>query len=56
MLGRVGRLLLAAFVTEVGGALIQAGRGWIDRKLNPSPTALPEGSADGSPDVEAKGQ
>lgn len=36
MLGRIGRMLLAAFITEVGGSLIQAGKGWVDRKLNPA--------------------
>jgi hypothetical protein len=41
MFGRVGRLLLVALVTEVGGALIDAGRGWIDRKLNPPAAPAP---------------
>lgn len=36
MFGRIGRMLLAAFITEVGGSLIQAGKGWVDRKLNPA--------------------
>lgn len=58
MFGRLGKLLLVALFTELGGSLIRAGAGWIDRKLAPpSPSAealapTPEGSlvtdADGS--------
>lgn len=49
MFGRIGRLLLAAFVTEVGGALIQAGRGWVERKLAPP---APPPSAEPSTPIE----
>ena len=55
MFGRIGRILLAALVTEVGGALIQAGRGWVERKLNPpaaSATVTPEAPL--SPAAERK--
>lgn len=37
MFGRLARALLVALATEVGGALIQAGRGWVERKLSPPP-------------------
>lgn len=41
MFGRITRLLLAALVTEVGGAVIQAGRGWVEGKLSPPPAPSP---------------
>lgn len=35
MFGRIARMLLAAAVADFSGVLIQAGRDWLGRKLQP---------------------
>lgn len=55
MLGRIVKLVIVTFATEFGGALIQAGRGWLDRRLNTAPTASEassEAAAPSAPDEE----
>ncbi|WP_289145026.1 hypothetical protein [uncultured Sphingobium sp.] len=66
MFGRVGKFLLVALLTEVGGALIQAGRGWLEGKLLPqarlpSPSPAAQAGAvvatpQGTVIVDAEGQ
>jgi hypothetical protein len=41
MFGRLGKIFLAALVTELGGAILQAGRSWLDRKLQQPPASTP---------------
>lgn len=36
MFGRIGKVLLASLVMELGGAVVNAGRQWVERKLAPS--------------------
>lgn len=42
MFGRLARILLVAAMNEVGGALIHAGRRWVERKLSPPPVVPAE--------------
>lgn len=48
MLGRIGKMLLVAFLTEAGGVLMQAGRGWLERRLLPQPKAQSPAAEDGA--------
>lgn len=48
MLGRIGKLLLVAFLTEAGGVLMQAGRGWLERRLLPQPKTPSPAAEDGA--------
>lgn len=41
MLGRLLKVMLVTFATELGGSLIQAGRGWLDKKLAPPAPTTP---------------
>lgn len=42
MFGRIGKIILITIATEFGGALVRAGQGWIDRKLNPRQPVEPQ--------------
>lgn len=35
MFGRIGKVLLASLVMELGGAVVKVGRQWVERKLTP---------------------
>lgn len=50
MFGRFARIIAISLATELAGALLTAGRRWVDRKLDPAvvPQERPPSSPDSS--------